>query len=145
MALWEIEWLVVDVAGGRTIPAFDYLRKLDTPVRIQLLAIVDAVRSTGPDRWKDRSSHRSMHSDLSHLHEARDKHGETLYRLFLRWQRDDHRVVIIDGRTKPNSTAIADAEYEAIEKLSASIDDHPPPFAVADDFARELLKDGGDE
>jgi hypothetical protein len=32
-----------------------------------------------------------LQGDLDKVHEARDKHGETLYRLFLRCQRDERR------------------------------------------------------
>jgi hypothetical protein len=113
VAVWDEEWLVVEEHGARTVPAFKWLHGLPLNVRKQLLAIVEAVRSTGPDRWYDRTSHRSMTGDLEHVHEARDKQGEKLYRLFLRWHRDERRVVILDGRSKPNKTALAASESSA--------------------------------
>jgi hypothetical protein len=107
---------------------------------MQLLAIVDAVRSVGPDQWKDRTSHDSMHGSCAHLHEARDRHGQMLYRLYLLWQREHRRVVIIDGEAKPNSTVLPDSFYDELAELAASAEDDPAPFAVADDFARDALK-----
>ena len=108
MALWSIEWLVRTKGGEREVPAFSFLLVQPAAVRIQLLAIVDAVRTTGPDRWKDRTSHDSMHGVCAQLHEARDRHGHMLYRLYLRWQRHHNRVVI-DGGAKPNSTTLPDS------------------------------------
>ena len=125
--------------GCRTVPAFEFLRGLPSAPRVQLLAIVDAVATVGPDRWKDRNRHRAMEGELAHLHEARDRHGQTLFRLFLRWQREQHRVVIIDGWTKPNATALHRTEYDAVGTLAATIDQDPPPFATADDFVRAAL------
>jgi hypothetical protein len=79
-----------------------------------------------------------MSGDLAHVHEARDKQGETLYRLFLRWHRDERRVVILDGRSKPNKTALAVSEYGQIKELADKADEDPPPFATAADFARVM-------
>ncbi len=80
-----------------------------------------------------------MHGSCAHLHEARDRHGQTLYRLYLLWQRERRRVVIIDGGAKPNSTALPDSFYDELAALAATADDDPAPFAVADDFARAAL------
>ena len=132
---------MVEEHGARTVPAFKWLHGLPLNVRKQLLAIVEAVRSTGPDRWYDRTSHRSMTGDLEHVHEARDKQGETLYRLFLRWHRDERHVVILDGRSKPNRTALAASEYERIKALADRADEKPPKLATASDFARVLLEE----
>lgn len=80
-----------------------------------------------------------MHGLCAHLHEARDRHGDMLYRLYLRWQRDHKRVVIIDGGAKPNTTTLPDSFYENLADLAATIEQDPPPFAVVDDFARLAL------
>lgn len=81
-----------------------------------------------------------MHGACAHLHEARDRHGQMLYRLFLRWQRDERRVVIIDGGTKVNATTLPEVFYENLAALASTIETDPPPFAVADDFARLALQ-----
>jgi len=145
MALWSIEWLVRTKGGEREVPAFSFLLVQPAAVRIQLLAIVDAVRTTGPDRWKDRTSHDSMHGVCAQLHEARDRHGHMLYRLYLCWQRHHNRVVIVDGGAKPNSTTLPDSFYDELAALAATAELDPPPFATADDFARIALDLLGDQ
>ena len=84
MAPWGVEWLVRTDCGKRTIPAFSFL-----------LAQPPAVRTT---------SHDSMHGPCARLHEARDRHGQMLYRLYLRWEREQRRVIVIDGGAKPNAS-----------------------------------------
>ncbi len=137
--LWDVEWLVKTDGGRRDVPAFEFLLGQPPAVRVQLLAIVDAVRSTGPDQWRDTSSHDSMHGACEHLHEARDRHGQMLYRLYLLWQRREKRVVILDGGAKPNAAALPNSFYDDLAALAATINENPTPFAVADDFARKAL------
>jgi hypothetical protein len=141
MAQWGAAWLVKIEGKQRLVPAFEFLKEQPRAVREQLLAIVDAVRTVGPDQWRDANSHRAMKDEIDHLHEARDKHGETLYRLFLMWQRTPRRVIFIDGRSKANETTLAQADYDAIRDLAATIGDDPP-LATPDDFARVLLEEG---
>lgn len=142
--MWAIEWLVVVEGGERHVPAFEFLLLQPASVRVQLLAIVDAVRTTGPDRWRDTTSHDSMHGACAHLHEARDRHGQRLYRLYLRWQRDERRVVVIDGGAKPNAAALPEGFYDRLAALGASADAVPSSFATADDFARIAIELVGD-
>ena len=142
--MWGIEWLAVIEGGARRVPAFEFLLLQPAPVRVQLLAIVDAVRTTGPDRWRDTTSHDSMRGPCAQLHEARDRHGEMLYRLYLRWQRNERRVVVIDGGAKPNATALSEGFYDELATLGAIADQDTSPFATADDFARIALKLLGD-
>lgn len=137
---WNVEWLVDRGMEPASIPAYRFLKALPINVRVQLLAILEAVQTTGPDQWADRHSHCPMKGDLADLHEVRDKQGETLYRLFVLWQRAERRVVVIDGREKPNKTALSDAEYEAVGTLAAKIAENPPPFASVDDFIQADLK-----
>jgi phage-related protein len=136
---WKVEWLLDRSEDPSSIPAYRFLKNLPANVRIQLLAILDAVRTSGPDQWADRHSHCPMKGDLAELHEVRDKQGETLYRLFVVWQRKERRVVIIDGREKANKTKLSDADYEAVEALAVRVADDPPPFASVDDFIRTDL------
>jgi hypothetical protein len=77
------------------VPALDWLLKQPRNVQDTLLAIVQGVRASGPDSWFDQT-HIPMSGPVAHLHEARDKLDQTLYRLFLLWQRDERRVVFID-------------------------------------------------
>jgi hypothetical protein len=137
---WKVEWLVDRDRNPSTIPAYDFLKDLPVNVRVQLLAILEAVRTTGPDQWADRHSHCPMRGELADLHEVRDKQGEMLYRLFVIWQRKERRVVIIDGRTKANKTKLGESEYEAIAALADRVGEDPPPFASVDDLIKGELK-----
>jgi len=137
---WKIEWLLDRQRDPPTIPAYGFLKNLPANVRVQLLAILEAVKTTGPDQWADRHSHCPMKGELADLHEVRDKQGEVLYRLFVVWQRRERRVVIIDGRMKANKTKLGQGEYEAVAALAAKIDEDPPPFASVDDFIQADLK-----
>lgn len=138
---WKVEWLVDrSEESPASIPAYRFLKSLPVNVRVQLLAILEAVKTTSPDQWADRHSHCPMKGDLADLHEVRDKQGQTLYRLFVLWQRKERRVVIVDGRAKANKTKLSEAEYKAVRALAAKIADDPPPFASVDDFIQADLK-----
>jgi hypothetical protein len=137
---WQVEWLLDKERHPPSVPAYEFLKNLPINVRLQLLAILEAVRTTGPDQWADRRSHCPMKGELADLHEVRDKQGETLYRLFVRWQRKERRVVVIDGREKANKTKLDEREYEAVAALAAKLGEDPPPLASADDFIKADLQ-----
>jgi hypothetical protein len=137
---WRIEWLVDRSRDPVSIPAYRFLKSLPLNVRVQLLAILEAVRTVGPDQWRDRHSHCPMKGDLANLHEVRDKQGEMLYRLFVLWQREERRVVVVDGQRKPNKAAISEQDYKAVASLAATAATDPPPFASVDDFIQADLK-----
>lgn len=136
MKIWTVEWLLDSSESAPSIPAYRFLRAIPVNVRLQLLAILDAVRTTGPDQWADRHTHCPMKGELDNLHEVRDKQGQNLYRLFVLWQRDEHRVVIVDGRQKENRTKLSDGDYASVAQLAATATENPPPFASVDDFIR---------
>jgi hypothetical protein len=138
--MYRREWLVLEEGGKRKVPAFDWLVDLPLNIRTQLLGIVTAVQTTGPDRWFDSNTHTAMQGDLEHVHEARDRHDQTLYRLYLRWHRDEQRVVVLDGRSKANSTTITEEEYAKVAELGHLADKGPSRFATADDFAVARLE-----
>jgi hypothetical protein len=71
---------------------------------------------------------------------VRDKQGETLYRLFVLWQREERRVVVIDGREKANRTKLSKGEYEDIAALGAKVADGQSSFASVNDFIQADLK-----
>jgi hypothetical protein len=60
-----------------------------------------------------------MRGSCAHLHEARDRHGQLLYRLYLYWDRSERRVVVLDGGAKPNSTALPESFYADLAALAA--------------------------
>jgi hypothetical protein len=137
---WTVGWLLDRGEDPPSIPAYRFLKDLPLNVRVQLLAILEAVQSTGPDQWADRHSHCPMKGKLAGLHEIRDKQGEVLYRLFVLWQRAERRVVIVDGREKANKTKLKEKEYETIAELAVRIREDPPPFASIDDFIQAGLR-----
>jgi hypothetical protein len=47
VARWQVEWLVRTQGGVREVPGFSFLIMQPSAVRIQLLAIVDAVGMNG--------------------------------------------------------------------------------------------------
>jgi mRNA-degrading endonuclease RelE of RelBE toxin-antitoxin system len=137
---WKIEWLVDRSREPVSIPAYRFLKSLPLNVRVQLLATLEAVRTVGPDQWRDRHSHCPMKGGLDNLHEVRDKQGEMLYRLFVLWQQEERRVVVVDGRKKPNKTVLSEQDFEAVASLAATAASDPPPLASVDDFIQADLK-----
>jgi hypothetical protein len=55
--------------------------------------------------------------------------------------REERRVVILDGRSKPNKTALSAGECEETKALPDQADVDPPELATASDFARLLLEE----
>ncbi len=120
---WRQEWLAVTEGGATRVPALEFLLGIDKSPRLQLLQILQAVCTTGgPQYWLDTNSHDKMEGQLDDLHEARDKHGQSLYRLYLKWDTSSGVVWILDGREKPNNTALPSSEYEKIRDLADRVD-----------------------
>lgn len=64
----NVSVLLVSSAGQqRSVPAFEFLRAQPAAVREQLVAIVDAVRTVGPDQWMDPNTHRAMKGEIDPL------------------------------------------------------------------------------
>lgn len=80
-----------------------------------------------------------MCGSCAHLHEARDRHGQVLYRLYLHWDRSERRVVVLAGGAKRNSTALPESFYAGPAGLAATLSHRPPPLATADDVLRLAL------
>jgi hypothetical protein len=141
-----IEWIPVwyrDPSSG-AIPALEFLRDVPMPVRENLLAIREAVRfSGGPHRWRDTTTHALMHGDLDFMYEARDRHGQRLYRLFMVWDRATGDLILVDGLSKENGSSIPQRDYDALAEtgrvILASV---PKPYATVDHLAVRLLELG---
>jgi len=117
-----------------------FLLGIDEAPRLRLLQIFEAVKATGgPHRWQDVQSHAKMEDELDDVHEARDRHDQTLYRLYLKWVAETSTVWVLDGRTKPNGTKLPDAEYVKIKALAALVDTDPLPAATVDDMAQTIV------
>jgi hypothetical protein len=114
-------------------PAWDFLssKKMPDEVRAELLATVGAVLQVGPPRFPTSTPRwRLMHKptdkkavDLSGTCEARDRHSNTLYRLFCLIDRDAPAhglalpsLVLVGGMTKPARTEAPQSEYRRINQ-----------------------------
>src|SRR5690606_2547112 len=116
-------------AGKRAVPAVAFLAGIPENVALQLLENLNSVAEAGPDHWFEPNIHCAMKGELKDLHEVRDRQGQQLYRLFVKWLRYEKMVIIIDGREKPNKTALAESEYTAVRKLADLIDKKPRQLA----------------
>lgn len=136
------EWYQDAQTGA--IPALDFLFDVPEKVRVNLLAIRDAVRfSGGPERWQDTNTHALMRGDLSFMYEVRDRQDQTLYRLYLIWDRATADIVMVDGKSKPNDTAISQRQYDTLAELGQRIlATDPRPYATVDDVIKWSLARG---
>ena len=114
-------------------PAWDFLGSEEMPgeVRTELLVTIGAVLQVGPPRFPTSTQRwRLMHKpaskgevDLSGICEARDKHSNTLYRLFCMIDRNapEHglaapSLVLLGGVAKPIRTEVPQSEYRRIDR-----------------------------
>lgn len=124
--------VIYETARGRQ-PAWDFLGSKEMPsgVRAELLVTIGAVLQVGPPRFPTSTQRwRLMHKpaskrevDLSGICEARDKHSNTLYRLFCVIDRNapEHglaapSLVLLDGVAKPTRTEVPQSEYRRIDR-----------------------------
>jgi hypothetical protein len=114
-------------------PAWEFLgsEKMPREVRTELLVTIGAVLQVGPPRFPTSTQRwRLMHKpaskkdvDLSGICEARDKHSNTLYRLFCVIDRDAPAhglalpsLVFLGGVAKPIRTEVPQSEYRRIDR-----------------------------
>jgi hypothetical protein len=124
--------VLYETARGRQ-PAWDFLgsREMPSGVRAELLVTIGAVLQVGPPRFPTSTQRwRLMHKpaskrevDLSGICEARDKHSNTLYRLFCVIDRNapEHglaapSLVLLGGVAKPARTEVPQSEYRRIDR-----------------------------
>ena len=124
--------VLYETARGRQ-PAWDFLGSKEMPsgVRAELLVTIGAVLQVGPPRFPTSTQRwRLMHKpaskrevDLSGICEARDKHSNTLYRLFCAIDRNapEHGLAapslgLLDGVAKPTRTEVPQSEYRRIDR-----------------------------
>jgi hypothetical protein len=115
------------------LPAWDFLAAEEMPneVRTELLVTIGAVLQVGPPRFPTSTQRwRLMHKpankkevDLSGICEARDKHSNTLYRLFCVIDRNAPEyglaapsLVLLGGVAKPARTEVPQSEYRRIDR-----------------------------
>jgi len=65
------------------IPARHWLtHEVPKPVRIMMIAIINSVVAAPPSAFRPSNYWHAMHDDMAGIHEARDEHDGSLYRLF---------------------------------------------------------------
>jgi hypothetical protein len=101
-------------------PAITFLNGCPQPVRDNLLATFTAILESPPPRFPTNSLlWRPMRKEMRGIYEIRDRHGDTLYRLFcvLDHSAKEHgckkpTLVMLCGGRKPVRTAMDDDVYE---------------------------------
>jgi hypothetical protein len=137
---WRVEYLAVTEGGKKRVLGLEFLRGIEAGPRTYLMQILEAVKqSGGPQYWHDTNSHDKMEGELDDLHEARDKHGQTLYRLYLKWDSSAGVVWVLDGRTKLNNTALPKAEYDKIRALADTVISGSAVGATVEELVALLL------
>jgi hypothetical protein len=110
--------------AARAVPAREFLGACPAEVRAHLVAVVKAVAESPPPRFGGGLQWQAMHGDMKGWFEARDRHGQWLYRLFCLLERDGAAVglggpavVLITGMRKANETAFSARDYARVRKL----------------------------
>lgn len=110
--------------AGRAVPARDFLVDCPTEVRAQLVASIKAVADSPPPRFSGGLQWQAMHGAMKGWYEARDRHGQWLYRVFCLLERDGAElglggpsVVLVTGMRKANETAFTAGDYARVRAL----------------------------
>lgn len=122
-AHWEVVFFQrhPDDDPHQAIPGREFLDSCPKEPALRLRAIVVAVAAAPPQRFSGGLMWRSMRGTLHGYHEARDRHGTTLYRLFCKL---DHcpatgrnLLAILGGGSKPNDSAFSETFYKHVRAL----------------------------
>jgi hypothetical protein len=115
------EWALAmyQTASGDVPSETFLLQECPDSVQQMLLAIVVAVKEAPPPRFPTSHLWHVMRDDMKGLHEARDEHDGTLYRLFCVVDRrapqhglDAPVVALICGGTKPVRSKMEQSVYD---------------------------------
>ncbi|HST42878.1 MAG TPA: hypothetical protein VLK58_25365 [Conexibacter sp.] len=118
----EPNWTVAfyETARGE-VPARDFLISCPTPVRATLVKIVATVVAAPPPTFAASHLWHAMHGSMKGLHEARDRHGDRLYRLFcvvdakaILYGHDRRLVTLIDGESKQVRSEMPERVYRRV-------------------------------
>jgi hypothetical protein len=122
----EPNWRVAfyETARGE-VPARAYLDDCPRQAREVLLRIVVEVARSPPPSFRSPRHWRAMHGSMRGLYEARDRHGNLLYRLFCVVDAlapahgHAHKLVtLIDGGTKPVRSEMPARVYRQVVELA---------------------------
>jgi hypothetical protein len=142
------EWALAmyQTASGE-VPSRTFLLECPKSVRLQLLAILIAVRDGPPTSFPASNMWHVMKDDMKGFHEARDEHDGMLYRVFCVLDRhaQDHGldaplVVLISGGSKKVQTRMHQAiyveakscrsDYDATRRRQVQASARPPPSGL---------------
>lgn len=104
----EQNWTVAFYATARgEVPAREFLVSCPPTVRGRFFTILRALLDAPPPRFPPSHLWHAMHGSMKGIHEARDRHGDHLFRLFcvvdakaVLYGHDWKLVTLIDGESK---------------------------------------------
>ena len=100
-------------------PAEEWLDLLPTKPAAEVIAVVKAVRDAPPPAFAGGGKWEAMHGDMAGLYEVRCRQGDQLHRLFCLLDRnhpDGPALVLLDGDSKPNRTAMPESVYRRVRE-----------------------------
>lgn len=100
-------------------PAEDWLQQLPTKPASEVIAVVIAVRDAPPPAFAGGGKWEAMHGEMAGVYEVRARYGDQLHRMFCLLDRnhpDGPALVMLDGDSKPNRTAMPEAVYRRVRR-----------------------------
>lgn len=100
-------------------PAEEWLEKLPSKPAAEVIAVVLAVRDAPPPAFAGGGKWEAMHGEMAGIYEVRTRHGAQLHRLFCLLDRNHPHgpaLVMLDGDSKPNRTAMPEAVYRRVRE-----------------------------
>lgn len=111
---------------AETVPARAFLDSCPIEAKAHLFAVLKAVAEAPPPRFGGGLQWQAMHGDMKGYHEARDRHGNQLYRVFCLLERNGDTlglggpsIVLITGMQKPNESTFTKADYARVRHLGS--------------------------
>ena len=100
------------MAANGTKPAEEWLLALPSKPAAEAIAVIKAVRDAPPPAFSGGGTWEAMHGEMAGIFEVRCRHGDQLHRLFCLLDRnhpDGPALVMLDGESRPNRTAIPES------------------------------------
>ncbi len=102
-----------------TKPAREWLRDLPAKPAAEVIAVVKAVRDAPPPAFAGGGKWEAMHGEMAGVYEVRCRQGGQLHRLFCLLDRthpDGPALVMLDGDSKSNRTAMPASVYRRVRE-----------------------------
>ncbi len=107
------------VAADGSKPAEEWLQGLPAKPAAEVIAVVMAVRDAPPPTFAGGGKWEAMHGAMAGIYEVRCRQGGQLHRLFCLLDRnhpDGAALVMLDGDSKPNRTAMPESVYRRVRE-----------------------------